>query len=287
MDIQNLYNNLADCDICPRECRVNRFEGEDGTCGCGSKLIISSYGPHYGEEPEIVGLTFSGTIFLSGCSLLCNFCQNYQISHLRDGRRFSEPEIIDIMLSLQENGASNINFVTPTHFSPQLIKAVHKAKNRGLHIPIVYNSGGYDKVETLKYWEGAVDIYMPDLKFKDPELSRLYTGTEDYFLHASKAIKEMHRQTGDLEIVNGTAVSGLLIRHLIMPGHVNDTKDIIDFIHDATGPETYLNLMEQYHPAYKACEYPGISRRITPTEYSEAVNYARSLGFTRPDYIFG
>ncbi len=285
-DIQELYNRLSNCDICPQDCQINRFENTDGTCGMGSKVRIASYGPHYGEEPEIVGLTASGTIFLSGCNLLCKFCQNCDISHERVGRDIDHYRLAEIMLNLQDSGVSNINFVTPTHFSPQLIKAVLKAKDNGLKIPIVYNSSGYDKVDTLKYWEGLVDIYMPDLKFVDPEKSKKYTEAENYFEIASEAVIEMHRQVGDLLVENETAVRGLLIRHLILPEDQSDTKQIIDFLADKIGTDTYLNLMEQYRPAYKAPEFPLLNRRITSEEYNHFIRYARERGFCRPYYIF-
>jgi putative pyruvate formate lyase activating enzyme len=228
----------------------------------GAALKISSYGPHYGEEPELVGFTASGTIFLTGCNLLCNFCQNHDISHERNGRFTDEDTLVEIMLNLQNMGAANINFVTPTHFSPQLINAAEKAKSYELNIPIVYNSSGYDKVKTLKMWEGIIDIYMPDLKFFEPEKSKLYADAPDYFDFASKAIIEMHRQVGDLVIRNGVAQRGLLVRHLVLPNNQSDTKEIIDFIAENIGINTYLNLMDQYRPAYRAFNNHLISERL-------------------------
>ena len=284
--MQKHYIEMENCTICPNNCCTNRYESEDGICRSGAEIKIASYGPHYGEEPEITGWSSSGTIFLSGCNLLCNFCQNYDISHMGEGRAFSEEGVAEIMLKIQDYGSSNINLVTPTHFSPQLIEAVKIAKAGGLKLPIVYNSNAYEKTETLKQWDGLVDIYMPDLKFKDSKKSSKYTIAPDYFEYASKAIIEMHRQTGDLEIINETARKGLLIRHLIMPNNQSDTKEIIDFVADNIGPQTYLNLMEQYRPCYKADKYPEINRRINEEEYREAVTYAKDRGFFRPDYIF-
>ncbi len=283
-DVQQLYNSLESCAICPRECGVNRFAGETGICGMDSKLSISSYGPHYGEEPEIVGHTASGTVFLTGCSLLCNFCQNYDISHLRHGRRTSEAELTGIMLALQDAGCSNINFVTPSHYSPQLIRAVINARSQGLNIPIVYNSGGYDKTATLKYWEGIADIYMPDIKFHSRELSARYAGAPDYFEVAASALLEMHRQAGDLIVENGTAKRGLLVRHLVMPGCTEDSKKIIDFIAENIGANTRLNIMEQYRPCYGAGSTPEINRTINMEEYREVVEYAESLGVYLTNY---
>lgn len=253
----------------------------------GRDIKVASFGPHYGEEPEIVGWSFSGTIFLSGCNLLCGFCQNFDISHFGSGRELSSDKMADIMLRLQEEGGANINFVTPTHFSPQLIDSVKNAKKKGLNLPVVYNAGGYDKIEILKQWDGLVDIYMPDLKFADPKKSKLFTDAEDYFEVATKAILEMHRQTGDLEIENEVAKKGLLIRHLILPNGLSDTKEIIDFIADNIGPDTYLNLMEQYRPRYKSHEYKGMNERLIEKDYLEYISYAKDRGFYRPDYIYG
>lgn len=249
-------------------------------------MKIASYGPHFGEEPEIVGYAASGTIFLSGCNLLCAFCQNFDISHIKEGRYIDESSLVRIILEMQAAHFSNINLVTPTQYTPQLINAIDKAKSYGLKIPVVYNCGGYEKVNTLKLWEGLVDIYMPDLKFFSPEKSALYANAEDYFERASKAILEMQRQTGDLEIKNGTATKGLLIRHLVLPNNQSDTKEIIDFVAENLGTNTYLNLMDQYYPSYKASEYPKINGRVDKKEFEEYVQYAKDKGFKRPDYLF-
>ncbi len=281
-----LYEKLASCDICPHECKADRNKKPDGICRMGVELEISSYGPHYGEEPELVGYSGSGTIFFTGCNLLCVFCQNYDISHKRYGSQISEKQLSNIMLDLQEKGCCNINFVTPTHFTPQIIYAIDNAKSTGLTIPIVWNSSGYEKPETIKELEGLVDIYMPDLKFVSSEKSRLYSEANDYFSFASKAIIQMHKQVGDLIIKNGIARRGLLIRHLVLPNNQADTKEIIDFISDNIGCNSYLNLMEQYHPCYMSYKYPKIKNKIGYDEYIPYINYARSKGFYRPEYLF-
>lgn len=286
MKEKRFIENLISCDICPHECRIDRTQNSDGICGMGAELEISSYGPHFGEEPELVGFSGSGTIFFTGCNLLCVFCQNYDISHQRNGYKISEGQLSDIMLSLQGQGCCNINFVTPTHFTPHIIHAIEIAKISGLNIPIVWNSSGYEKTETLKKLEGIVDIYMPDLKFVSSEKSRLYSEADDYFSFASRAVIEMHRQVGDLVIRNGRARRGLLIRHLVLPNNQSNTKKIIDFIADNIGCNTYLNLMEQYHPCYLAHKYPQIKDRINYNEYVIYINYAKGKGFCRPGYLF-
>lgn len=284
--IDNLYSKLSTCDICPHSCYVDRFSTNAGICRMGSELVVSSYGPHFGEEPELVGYFGSGTIFLAGCNLLCVFCQNYQISHCREGKIFSIEQLVDVMLNLQSIGCHNINFVTPTHFVPQIAKAIVQAKSLNLTIPIVYNSSGYDKVETLKELEGLIDIYMPDLKFVDPNKARIYTEASDYFEYASQAIIEMHRQVGNLVVRNGIARRGLIIRHLVLPDNQSDTIDVIDFIYKNLGNNVYLNLMDQYRPLYQAYLFPSISRGISQEEFQYYVEYAYTLGFRRPEYIY-
>jgi len=286
-EIDALYQRLTSCDICPHSCNVNRLEGEIGTCGMTKDVVVASFGPHFGEEPELVGFFGSGTIFFSGCNLLCVFCQNYSISHCREGKVYSISEIADIMLKLQNIGCHNINLVTPTHFAPQIAKAIIEARSYGLTIPIVYNSSGYDKVDTLKALEGLIDIYMPDIKFIDPEKSTLYTEAEDYFAYASAALLEMYRQVGNLVVKNGIAKRGLIIRHLILPDNQSDTLEIIDFIAEHLGTDVYLNLMDQYYPRYYAYQYPKISRSLIPEEYKFYIDYAKAKGFWNPRYIYG
>ncbi|MFP4529156.1 MAG: radical SAM protein [Candidatus Kapaibacterium sp.] len=277
---------MTDCTICPHECHVDRTAGDTGDCGASDKLLVASHGPHYGEEPEIVGNSFSGTIFFSGCNLTCEFCQNYDISQLRAGRGMEVMDIVKIMLSLGASGAANINFVTPTHFTPQLIEAIRAANARGLGVPIVWNSSGYEKPETLRMLRGLVDIYMPDFKYISSEKSESYSGAADYFEYAGPALMEMHAQAGDLEVVDGQARRGLLVRHLVLPGGQSDTRGIIDFIAENFGTNTYLNLMDQYRPCYHANRFREISQPLERDEFAAAVDYARRRGFTRPDYLY-
>jgi putative pyruvate formate lyase activating enzyme len=244
-----------------------------------ARLYISSFGPHFGEEPELVGRGGSGTIFLTGCNLKCVFCQNYEISHRMIGKQYSVLELVDIMLYLQNIGCLNINFVTPTHFTPHIMEAIFKARGKGLKIPIVYNCGGYEKVETLKLLDGFIDIYMPDAKFMNPDLSEKYLNARDYPQVMSEAIKEMHHQVGELVIENGIAQKGLLIRHLVMPAGIENARKILEFIAQEISPSSYVNIMDQYYPCYRAVEFPEINRRITREEYHQILEIARQLGF--------
>lgn len=282
----NFKDLLKNCNICPRECFINRISGDIGYCGMGDKIVVASYGEHFGEEPEIVGHYASGTIFFSGCNLLCNFCQNFDISHNKIGKFVSIEDLSVIMLKLQDRECCNINLVTPTHFSPLILEAIIISKKKGLKIPIIYNSSAYEKAENLKYFDGYVDIYMPDLKFIDSRKSKDYCGAEDYFHSAFEAIKEMHRQVGDLIIKDGVALRGLLIRHLVLPNNQSDTKEIIDLVAENFGINTYLNLMDQYRPCYKACNYRLINRHLYQQEFVTIVNYAKNKGFYRPVYLY-
>lgn len=277
---------MRECTLCPRNCRVNRLEGENGICRTGSLPFVSSYNPHFGEEKPLVGRYGSGTIFMTNCNLLCIFCQNYTISHLGDGSEISLNELADIMLYLQKIGCHNINFVTPTHQVPQILGALHIAIDRGLRIPLVYNCGGYECVETLKILDGIFDIYMPDFKYSDKEAAFKLSKAKDYPDIAKAAIKEMHRQVGDLIIdERGIAVRGLLVRHLILPGGLAGTEEVVRFLSKEISPDTYLNLMDQYHPCYKASSNPPLDRRITKKEFSEAVKMAIKAGLKRLDGI--
>ena len=286
-----LYKILENCTLCPRECRRNRLKGERGWCRMGKELIVSAIHPHFGEEPELVGNKMvglltgkggSGTIFLAGCNLLCVFCQNWEISHLCQGKKMSPEELAEGMIYLQEKGCYNINFVTPTHFVPQIVKAVEEAARKGLNLPLVYNCGGYEKVETLKLLEGIFDIYMPDIKYSNSDVAEKYSGAPDYFEVAKKALKEMHRQVGDLKIdKNGIAYRGVLVRHLVLPNDLSGSKDILKFIAEQISKETYVNIMDQYHPEYKALEFEELNRRITLSEYEKVINIARKFGLHR------
>lgn len=276
-----LSSSLNPCTICPRECRARRLEGERGLCGAEKFVVVSSYGGHFGEERVLVGKRGSGTIFFSGCNLKCIFCQNYEISWSIRGVEVDIEDLAEIMLELQDQGRHNINLVTPTHYSPQIMAAIGMAKKRGLKLPIVWNSGGYDKVEVLREFEGVVDIYMPDFKYFDSELAKRLSGVRDYPEVAKKALKEMYRQVGDLIIdENGLAVRGLLVRQLVLPGFVEDSKKILDFL-VTLSPNTFVNIMDQYLPHYRAYEVPEINRPLTFTEYEEVLNYARKIGLKR------
>jgi putative pyruvate formate lyase activating enzyme len=272
------------CSLCPRECGVNRLEGELGTCKTGRRAIVSSYNAHFGEESPLVGRYGSGTIFMGGCNLLCSFCQNYEISHLKEGVEVEPEQTAAMMIHLAERGCHNINFVTPTHVVPQLLESLAQAVEHGLHIPLVYNSSGYDKKETLEILDGIVDIYMPDFKFWDGRWAERYCEAPDYPERAEKALKEMHRQVGDLVIDDqGVAVRGLLVRHLVMPGDIAGTEKVLEFIAEEISPNTYVNVMDQYRPCGEAHKDEYIDRRLSSREFREAVEAARRAGLTRLD----
>lgn len=274
---------LTECAICPRKCGVDRLSGAVGYCGGGAHALVCSAGPHFGEERPLVGTGGSGTIFFGGCSLGCVFCQNYEISHLRRGTEVSADELANIMLGLQERGCHNINFVTPTHFVPQILAAVDLAAGRGLNVPLVYNTGGYDSVETLRLLDGVVDIYMPDAKYADGEVAQRLSGAADYPEIMQAALTEMHRQVGDLEIgADGIARRGLLVRHLVLPGGLAGTREVMSFL-ASLSRDTYVNVMAQYRPCYRAHDYPEINRRLTVEEYREAIRAALDAGLHRLD----
>ena len=273
---------LECCDICPRGCGVNRLEGELGYCRSGRYARISSFTPHFGEERPLVGAHGSGTIFMTGCNLRCVYCQNYDISQLGEGREVSPEKLAEMMVCLADGGCHNINFVTPTHFVPQILEALVPAVELGLCLPLVYNSGGYDSVETLRLLEGIFDIYMPDAKYGSDAAAKKYSDAADYTGVMKAAIREMHRQVGPLEVDDdGVAVRGLLVRHLVLPENLAGTAEVVRFLAEEVSPETYLNVMAQYHPCFKAYSYPELSRPITLREYAEAVNLARVAGLDR------
>jgi putative pyruvate formate lyase activating enzyme len=277
---------LKDCTLCPRNCKVDRTSGEKGFCRTGDKPFISSYGPHFGEEKPLVGRFGSGTIFMGNCNLGCIFCQNYSISHLGEGTEMSVEKLAKIMLSLQEEGCHNINLVTPTHQMPMLIRTIQIAAEKGLKLPIVYNCGGYESLDALKILEGIIDIYMPDFKYADPAMAFKYSKAEDYPEVARAALNEMHRQVGDLLIEGrGIALRGLLVRHLVLPEGIAGTAGIVNFIAKELSKNTYINIMDQYHPCYKAFDHPPLDRRITAQEYGEAIELAEKAGLTRIDGI--
>ena len=257
------FEKLKDCHLCPRNCGVDRTSGETGMCKTGVRAVVASYAPHFGEEAPLVGRKGSGTIFFTHCNLLCNFCQNYDISHEGQGIEVSKSHLARIMLELQLMGCHNINFVTPSHVIPQILSALEIAVEHGLNIPLVYNTSGYDHVESLKLIDGIVDIYMPDFKFWDSEVAKETCNAADYSDKAKAAIIEMHRQVGDLEIIDGIAKRGLLVRHLVMPNSLAGTMDIMNFLANEISLNTYINVMPQYRPCGDVFSNPDLSRSIT------------------------
>ncbi len=273
---------LKECTLCPRTCKVDRISGQKGFCRTGDKPFISSWGPHFGEERPLVGRFGSGTIFLGNCNLGCIFCQNYTISHLGEGSEISFEKLADIMLSLQHQGCHNINLVTPTHQMPMILRSLQIASEKGLNIPIVYNCGGYESFHSIKLLDGIVDIYMPDFKYSDPEMAFRYSKAKDYPEAAMAAIKEMHKQVGDLLIDNrGIAQRGLLLRHLVLPEGIAGTAGVVKFTAEEISKNTYVNIMDQYYPCFKAFGNPPLNRRITEKEYGEAIRMAMEAGLTR------
>jgi putative pyruvate formate lyase activating enzyme len=278
----DLLNWLENCEMCPNFCRVNRLEGEKGRCRLGSALVVSSANLHYGEEPVLVGRGGSGTVFFTCCNLECVFCQNYDISQLDYGRTVDQNELVQIMLTLQERGAENINLVTPTPQAAQIFEAVKRARERGLNIPIVYNCGGYENPGFLRELDGLVQIYMPDFKYGNDEAGSRYSGVSEYFTWCCQALLEMHRQVGDLQTDHrGVATRGLLVRHLVLPNRIADSTRVIDFLASAVSRGTYLNIMDQYHPAFHASEHEFLRRRVFRQEVEEVLQYARDAGMTR------
>ncbi|MCX7991341.1 MAG: radical SAM protein [Proteobacteria bacterium] len=282
--VDDLYNLLSPCRLCPHNCGVDRLAGEKGFCKVGSKPYISSFGPHFGEEPPITGYRGSGTIFFTYCNLRCIYCQNYTISQSGEGDEVEISYLANLMLHLSNAGCHNINLVTPTHQVPFIVEAIYLASKRGLNIPVVYNCGGYESLDTLKILDGIVDIYMPDFKYFDDETAQRLSGIKNYADIAKSALKEMHRQVGDLVVTDGIAVRGLLVRHLILPDNLSKTDKIITFIAEEISKNTYLNLMDQYYPCYRANEFPPLDRRITKKELLTALELARKAGLKRVIY---
>ncbi len=281
-------DQLAECTLCPRRCRADRLTGADGFCRVGSQALVSSYHPHHGEESPLSGQRGSGTIFFASCSLGCHFCQNWSTSHLRQGVAVADEQLGDMMLELQSLGCHNINLVTPTHVVAQVLGALAYAAGRGLRLPLVYNTGGYDLAATLALLDGVVDIYMPDVKTLDPGVSAILLEAEDYPEVVRAAVREMHRQVGDLAIDNvGLATRGLLVRHLVMPGGLAATRDVMPFVSQEISPGTYVNLMDQYWPNGAATRLPTVNRPITAREFDDARAACRSAGITRLDAAGG
>jgi len=309
--IEKFFKILENCEICPKKCHRNRLASEKGFCQLGSLPMVSAHHPHFGEESVLVGNYGSGTIFFCSCNLACVFCQNYEISQLRigspsqvlpskiwEGKEISLKRLAEMMIELQNLGCHNINFVTPTSQVPQIVKALAIAIEKGLKLPLVYNTNAYDSVEVLKLLDGIIDIYMPDAKYSDNKIALKYSSAlyppkfskgklrrAGYFEIMKAAIKEMHRQVGDL-IINkgGIAVRGLLIRHLVLPNRLAGSEKILEFIAKEISKKSFVNILSQYWPAWKAREFPELNRRIMENELEEVINYARKIGLT--NFIF-
>lgn len=281
--VQIAYERLHACDFCGRKCGVDRYETV-GRCRTGGRARVSSYGPHFGEEDPLRGSRGSGTIFFAWCNLNCQYCQNYDISQLGYGREVEPEEIAAMMLALQAQGCHNINFVSPTHVLAPILAAVLIAAEAGLRLPLVWNTGGYDSLEALALLDGVVDIYMPDMKYADAEIAYRCSRVRDYPAVNQAAVKEMHRQVGDLVLdERGIARRGLLVRHLVLPGDLAGTAEIARFLAEEVSRDTYINIMDQYRPSYRAHEYPPLNRPITGREYAAAVEAARAVGLHRFD----
>jgi putative pyruvate formate lyase activating enzyme len=286
--VEEAVKLLKECLLCPRQCAVDRLDNETGFCKTGRRARIASYHAHFGEEAPLVGRFGSGTIFFSFCNLRCSFCQNYEISHLGEGVELQPRDLAAQMVELQNRGCHNINLVTPTHVVPQILEALLAAIENGLRIPIVYNCGGYERVETLKLLRGIIDIYMPDFKFWDQKWADRYCRAPDYREMAVSALKEMHAQVGDLRIdKNGIAERGLLVRHLVMPHGIAGTKEVMQFLSKEISPNTYVNVMDQYRPCGTACQDENINHRISSKDYTAALEWAKDAGLTRLDERHG
>ncbi len=276
-----ITEKLKNCECCPRKCGTNRLEGRLGFCQIPADMYVSHIGLHFGEEPPISGTSGSGTIFFAGCNLHCVFCQNYQISQEFKNHRpriLSAPELAIEMLRLQDLGAHNINFVSPSHMIFQMADAIRIAKTKGLSIPVVYNSNGYDSVDALRQINGLVDIYLPDIKYLDKDLGKKLSGVNNYQEIIPTVLQEMLEQVGHLKIDNeGIAVKGVLVRHLVLPGHLDNSKKCLRLLADLS-PDIFVSIMSQYSPQYKACFYPELNRKLNPVEYDEIIDYALQLG---------
>ncbi len=278
------YERLRECDLCARECRVDRRRGEVGSCNTGERAVVCSYHAHFGEEDPLVGSHGSGTIFFSWCNLQCQYCQNYDISQMGTGREVEPEALAAMMLRLQAESCHNINFVSPSHVVAQILAGVLIAAEAGLRLPLVYNSGGYDSMATLRLLDTVFDIYMPDMKYADEAVARKYSKVKNYPAVNQAAVKEMHRQVGDLALdERGVALSGLLVRHLVLPNDLAGTAAIARFLAQEVSKDTYINVMDQYRPCYRADEYPDLNRRLTRAEYEEAVGAVRAAGLWRLD----
>ena len=280
--IERAYAMLSQCRLCPRECGVDRLRGERGFCRAGAEPIVASWNVHPWEEPPISGTRGSGTIFFSGCTGRCLFCQNYPISQLGVGNTVSVQQLAEMMLELQDRGCHNINLVTPTHFVPQILAALELAIEGGLRLPLVYNTSGYERVETLKLLDGVVDIYLPDAKYTDDETARRLSGFVRYVEANRAALKEMFRQVGDELVLDGEGIArrGLIVRHLVLPEGLAGTPEVLRWIAENLSPHVHVSLMDQYFPAHKAVGHPVLGRKITAEEYAEALRAFEEAGLT-------
>lgn len=275
-----MENNISTCTLCPRECKVNRIEGKKGVCGvAGVEIYLARAALHMWEEPCISGEEGSGTVFFSGCPLRCVYCQNYNIAHAKMGKAITKKRLAEIFLELQEKGANNINLVTPTHYTPQIVWAVNEAREQGLKLPVVYNCSGYEKVETLKKLEGIVDVYLTDFKYMDSEMAKRYSRAEDYPEVAKAALKEMVHQTGEVTFTDeGMMQKGVIVRHLLLPGYLDNAKAVVQYVYETYGDKVFLSLMNQYTPLPQVEKYAEINRRVTEEEYNELVDFAIDIG---------
>jgi putative pyruvate formate lyase activating enzyme len=288
--VERAYQRLSHCDFCAWECKVDRRAGVMGVCRTGEQARLSSYGPHRGEEAPLSGWRGSGTIFFARCNLRCQYCQNHDISQTDDGKLVEPEELAAVMLDLQDTGCHNINLVSPTHVVAPILAAVLIAAQAGLRLPLVYNTGGYDSISALILLEGVIDIYMPDMKYSSPQSAWAYSKARAYPQVNRAAVKEMHRQVGDLVIdERGLAQRGLLVRHLVLPNGLAGTPEVVRFLAEEVSPNTYLNLMDQYHPEYNVrryrAQYPRLARPITPKEFTEAVRQTQAAGLHRLDQV--
>jgi putative pyruvate formate lyase activating enzyme len=282
--IETAREIIKSCTLCPRQCKVDRTAGETGVCKTGEKAYVSSFNAHFGEEDPLVGTHGSGTIFFTHCNLVCIFCQNYDISHLGQGEEISDEQLAGIMLALQKKGCHNINFVTPSHVVPQILSAIDIAVQKGLSLPLIYNTGGYDAVETLTLLDGVFDIYMPDFKFWDPKIAKATCNAKDYPEVAQKALLEMYRQVGDLVIdETGIAQRGILLRHLVLPNGLAGTREIMRFIACQVSKNTYVNIMPQYRPCGRAGDIKELSFYLSNKDYETALQAAEEEGIQRLD----
>lgn len=277
-NLEKLAGMLDCCTMCPRLCAVNRNAGQAGYCGIAARARVASAGPHFGEEPVLTGTGGSGTIFFAGCNLHCIYCQNYDISRNLQGVDVGTERLAEMMLRLAADGAVNISLVSPSHLAAQIAPALVIARDNGMTLPVIYNTGGYDSIETLKALEGLIDVYMPDMKYADPVVSTDLSDAPDYPQINQAAVREMHRQVGDLTIRNGLATGGLLVRHLVLPNRLSQCEQIMDFLADEISVHTAVNVMAQYRPCYQAVRCPPIMRRPTSKEVAEAVSCAKKRG---------